>query len=62
MMGVDPERAAEFAEEKGADAIALNCGTGMDMAAAAQIIPRYRAATKLLTMAQPNAGLPFWKT
>ena len=31
MMGIDPERAAEFMEENGADIVALNCGTGMDM-------------------------------
>jgi len=31
MMGIDPERAAEFMEEHGADVVALNCGTGMDM-------------------------------
>lgn len=58
MMGVSPEQAAQFAQEKGADVIALNCGTGMDMLAAAQIIPLYRSASKLFTMAQPNAGLP----
>ena len=58
MMGVSPEQAAEFAQENGADVVALNCGTGMDMAAAAQIIPAYRAACGLFTMAQPNAGLP----
>jgi 5-methyltetrahydrofolate--homocysteine methyltransferase len=58
MMGVSPEQAAEFAQENGADVVALNCGTGMDMAAAAQIIPTYRAACSLFTMAQPNAGLP----
>jgi 5-methyltetrahydrofolate--homocysteine methyltransferase len=29
MMGVDPERAAEFMQESGADIVALNCGTGM---------------------------------
>ena len=58
MMGISPEQAAEFAQEKGADVIALNCGTGMDMAAAAQIIPLYRSACDLYTMAQPNAGLP----
>lgn len=58
MMGISPEQAAEFAQEKGADVVALNCGTGMDMEAAAEIIPRYRSACKLFTMAQPNAGLP----
>src|SRR5450756_2612164 len=31
MMGVLPEKAAEFVEEKGAHIVALNCGTGMDM-------------------------------
>ena len=28
MMGIDPERAAEFMDEHGADIVALNCGTG----------------------------------
>ena len=37
MMGVFPEKAAEFAEEKGANFVALNCGTGMDMVAAAKV-------------------------
>jgi 5-methyltetrahydrofolate--homocysteine methyltransferase len=31
MMGIDPERAAEFMQEHGANIVALNCGTGMDM-------------------------------
>jgi 5-methyltetrahydrofolate--homocysteine methyltransferase len=58
MMGVSPEQAAAFAQEQGADAVALNCGTGMDMEAAARIVALYRAASHLFTMAQPNAGLP----
>jgi 5-methyltetrahydrofolate--homocysteine methyltransferase len=58
MMGVDPERAAEFMEENGADIVALNCGTGMDMVWARQAVERYRGATGLPVMAQPNAGLP----
>jgi len=58
MMGVAPPQAAEFAEAQGADVIALNCGTGMDMAGAAEVIPQYRSASGLFTMAQPNAGLP----
>jgi 5-methyltetrahydrofolate--homocysteine methyltransferase len=58
MMGISPEQAAEFAQEKGADVIALNCGTGMDMEAASQIIPSYKSVCDLFTMAQPNAGLP----
>jgi 5-methyltetrahydrofolate--homocysteine methyltransferase len=58
MMGISPEQAAEFAQEKGAHVIALNCGTGMDMEAASQIIPLYKSVCDLFTMAQPNAGLP----
>jgi 5-methyltetrahydrofolate--homocysteine methyltransferase len=58
MMGVTPEAAAAFAQGHGADMVALNCGTGMDMTGAAQIIPAYRSACSLFTMAQPNAGLP----
>jgi 5-methyltetrahydrofolate--homocysteine methyltransferase len=58
MMGVDPERAAEFMEEHGADIVALNCGTGMDMERARQAVLRYQQATRLPIMAQPNAGQP----
>jgi 5-methyltetrahydrofolate--homocysteine methyltransferase len=58
MMGVDPERAAEFLQEHGADVVALNCGTGMDMERAREAVARYRRVTALPLMAQPNAGLP----
>jgi 5-methyltetrahydrofolate--homocysteine methyltransferase len=58
MMGIDPERAAEFMEEQGADIVALNCGTGMDMIRAREAIARYKQVTSLPVMAQPNAGLP----
>jgi 5-methyltetrahydrofolate--homocysteine methyltransferase len=58
MMGVFPEKAAQFAEENGANFVALNCGTGMDMAAAAKVARIYAEACKLPTMVQPNAGLP----
>lgn len=58
MMGVMPERAAEFVEEQGAHIIALNCGTGMDMNGAAMVAKQYRAACSLPIMVQPNAGLP----
>jgi 5-methyltetrahydrofolate--homocysteine methyltransferase len=58
MMGVDPEHAAEFMEERGADIAALNCGTGMDMGRALTARQRYRAATGLPVMVQPNAGQP----
>jgi len=58
MMGVFPEKAAEFAEEKGAHFVALNCGTGMDMAGAAGVAGIYREHCQLPTMVQPNAGQP----
>jgi 5-methyltetrahydrofolate--homocysteine methyltransferase len=58
MMGIDPERAAEFMEAAGADIVALNCGTGMDMPRARQAVERYKEVTDLPVMAQPNAGLP----
>jgi 5-methyltetrahydrofolate--homocysteine methyltransferase len=58
MMGIDPERAAEFMEEHGADIVALNCGTGMDMQRARDAVLRYRQATSLPVMVQPNSGQP----
>ena len=58
MMGVTPEKAGEFAEERGANIIALNCGTGMDMKGAAMVAKQYREACGLPVMVQPNAGLP----
>ena len=58
MMGVTPERAAEFAGERGANIIALNCGTGMDMRGTAMVARQYRASCRLPVMVQPNAGLP----
>jgi len=58
MMGVDPERAARVMQERGADIVALNCGTGMDMERARQAVLRYRAVSDLPVMAQPNAGQP----
>ncbi len=58
MMGVDPERAAEFMQEHGADIVALNCGTGMDMERARHAVVRYVQVTGLPIMVQPNAGQP----
>lgn len=58
MMGVSPEAAAEFIEEKGANIVALNCGTGMDMAGATLVTQLYRKTCDLPVMIQPNAGLP----
>ena len=58
MMGIDPERAAEFMEEHGVDIAGLNCGTGMDMIRARDAVARYRQAGSLPVMVQPNAGQP----
>jgi len=58
MMGVEPERAAEFMEESGAHIVALNCGTGMDMPHALLAVQRYKNATSLPVMVQPNGGKP----
>jgi 5-methyltetrahydrofolate--homocysteine methyltransferase len=58
MMGIDPEKAAAFMEEHGAHIVALNCGTGMDMARARDAVERYKQVSALPVMAQPNAGQP----
>ena len=58
MMGIDPERAAEFMEERGAHIVALNCGTRMDMQRALTAVHRYKGVTRLPVMVQPNAGQP----
>ena len=58
MMGIDPEQAAAFIRDAGADIVALNCGTGVDAKWAAKCVARYRAVCDLPTMAQPNAGVP----
>src|SRR5688500_8828226 len=58
MMGIDPERAAEFMMENGVHIVALNCGTGMNMQRAKDAVERYRQVCDLPVMAQPNAGQP----
>jgi len=58
MMGVSPEQAAEFMVERGVDVLALNCGTGIDMEMAADVVKRYRSVSSLPVMVQPNAGQP----
>lgn len=58
MMGVAPEDAAAYVEERGANIVALNCGTGMDMKGAAMVAKIYRENCGLPVMVQPNAGLP----
>lgn len=58
MMGISPEQAAEFVQERGAHIVALNCGTGMDMKGAAMVGRLYKETCALPVMVQPNAGLP----
>lgn len=58
MMGVSPEMAAEFMAEQQVDILALNCGTGVDVAMATDVVRRYRSVSGLPIMAQPNAGQP----
>lgn len=58
MMGISPERAAEFMIQQGADIVGTNCGTGVDMVIAANIVGRYRAVCDLPIMVQANAGQP----
>jgi 5-methyltetrahydrofolate--homocysteine methyltransferase len=58
MMGIGPEQAAEFVQERGAHVVALNCGTGMDMKGAAMVGRLYHENCSLPVMVQPNAGLP----
>jgi 5-methyltetrahydrofolate--homocysteine methyltransferase len=58
MMGVSPEMAAEFMAERQVDILALNCGTGVDVAMATDVVRRYRSVSGLPIMAQPNAGQP----
>jgi 5-methyltetrahydrofolate--homocysteine methyltransferase len=45
-------------QKHGADIVALNCGTGMDMERARQAVVRYKRVSDLPVMAQPNAGQP----
>lgn len=58
MMGVSPEMAAEFMASHAVDVLALNCGTGVDVAMATDVVRRYRSVSGLPIMAQPNAGQP----
>ncbi len=58
MMGVTPEKAAEFLQASGARVAATNCGAGVDVKWVEKILRRYRKACDLPLMAKPNAGKP----
>jgi len=61
MMGVTPERAAEFIQASGAHVAGTNCGKDIDIAWAAKILARYRQACDLPLLAKPNAGAPVFE-
>jgi len=58
MMGVAPEQAAEFLVERGVDVVGLNCGTGIDLSMAADVVTRYRSVCDRPLWVKPNAGQP----
>ena len=62
MMGIDPERAAHCMQEHGADIVALNCGTAMDMERARQAVVRYKGVTICRSWRSPMRGSPNWWT
>jgi 5-methyltetrahydrofolate--homocysteine methyltransferase len=55
---VTPEQCAQAASEMGVDALGVNCGRELDIAACAEIVGRYQAVTSLPLFARPNAGTP----
>lgn len=57
-MGVSPEKFARAAVEAGADAVGANCGKLTDMGDFNGLIDRFRSATELPLMIQPNGGKP----
>ncbi|HXJ17674.1 MAG TPA: homocysteine S-methyltransferase family protein [Candidatus Polarisedimenticolia bacterium] len=58
LMGVTPEKAAEFLQDSGAHIAGTNCGKEVDVAWMTRILSRYRTACDLPLMAKPNAGRP----
>jgi len=57
-MGVSPEQFAKAAVQAGADAVGANCGKLTDIGDFNGLIDRFRAATELPLMIQPNGGKP----
>jgi 5-methyltetrahydrofolate--homocysteine methyltransferase len=56
LMGQSVDRCAEALERAGADAVGSNCGIGIESMVA--VARRFREATALPILIQPNAGLP----
>ncbi len=58
MMGVTPQQAATTAVRAGADVVAANCGTRLQVQDFAEIATAFRRITELPIMLQPNGGQP----
>jgi 5-methyltetrahydrofolate--homocysteine methyltransferase len=59
MMGETPDQALAAMEEEGADVFGANCGSGLDMAAYAEVAQRYRSlAPDGIVWIKANAGTP----
>jgi 5-methyltetrahydrofolate--homocysteine methyltransferase len=54
--GVDPERAVTVLENKGADGIGANCGTGPEVLC--KVLKIMKKVSKTYLMVEPNAGMP----
>ena len=54
--GVDPERAVTVLENKGADVVGANCGTGPEVLY--KVLKIMKKVSKTYLMVEPNAGMP----
>lgn len=54
--GVDPERAVTVIENKGADGVGANCGTGPEVLY--KVLKIMKKVSKTYLMVEPNAGMP----
>ena len=54
--GVDPERAVTVLENKGADGVGANCGTGPEVLY--KVLKIMKKVSKTYLMVEPNAGMP----
>ena len=54
--GVDPKRAVTVLENKGADGVGANCGTGPEVLY--KVLKLMKKVSKTYLMVEPNAGMP----
>ena len=59
LTGMEVPAAMAALEDAGADAVGCNCGVGPKQLI--ELLPAFRAATKLPLMMKPNAGLPAYR-